>query len=98
MIDSKQNREVIIVTCDTPGCGSVLRLHASGLATTLHNAIVYRGWTVEQSTIEWEDIHTCRACIREEKTEPFKSYMKRAGESMPDDPIIKRVNKVLEDE
>ena len=62
MIDVKQNRDLIIVHCDS--CPSSIRLYASGLDEKLHDAIRGAGWRVDAGAFTLQYTHTCRACVR----------------------------------
>ncbi len=63
MIDTKQNRDLILVSCDTEDCGSVIRLYAS-MIETVAEAIVHRGWTIKGCLAIGTDTHYCRSCER----------------------------------
>lgn len=60
MIDTKQNRDLIIVFCDT--CASNLKFYSTVVKNsmvTLEEMIEGNGWEVSPA-----GGHTCRACVR----------------------------------
>jgi hypothetical protein len=66
MLDTKQNRDLIIVYCDR--CASNIRLYASELIVPLHEAVQGMGWRVEQEgMLGRKEKHTCWACLRKEE-------------------------------
>lgn len=65
MIDLKQNRDLIIVYCNT--CASNIKLFASDLnGESLRDCIEGHGWAVSTTmgTLEHGESHTCRSCLR----------------------------------
>ena len=71
MIDTKQNRDLIIVACDGEDCRSVIRLYASCIHT-VQEAIDDRGWGVKGSMAIGTDTHYCRACTKKQGMEESK--------------------------
>jgi hypothetical protein len=66
MIDTKQNRDLIAVTCDMKGCSSKLHFYASNLKEELADAINACGWGVSTTMGKHKHgrKHTCRKCLQ----------------------------------
>ena len=64
MIDYKQNRDLIVVSCNQ--CDSKLHFYASNLIGLIDDAIKECGWSISTTmgVKKHGHKHTCRKCLR----------------------------------